>query len=54
MLLQSFIEVKSCTMHAVKPAEALAPVVRYYLRQLPSARQWCFDTVSVYYDDQLS
>ena len=58
-----FIEVKTRTTHDVKPAEAavdwekrrqLAGVARDYLRHLPSAPQWRFDVVSVYYKDQLS
>jgi putative endonuclease len=53
-----FIEVKTRTTRAVKPAEAavdfhkkreLAAVAREYLRQFPTAPQWRLDVVSVYY-----
>ena len=58
-----FIEVKSRTTHDVKPAEAavdrdkqrqIAAVARDYLRHFPSAPQWRFDVVSVYYGDKPS
>ncbi len=54
-----FIEVKSRTTHAVKPAEAavdlhkkreLAAVAREYLRHLPPSCTCRFDVVSVYYE----
>ena len=58
-----FIEVKTRTTHAVKPAEAavdrdkqraLASVARDYLRHLALPCQWRFDIVSVYYEVQSS
>jgi putative endonuclease len=54
-----FIEVKTRTTRAVKPAEAavdhdkqqeLRLVARDFLRQMPPSCQWRFDIVSVYYD----
>jgi len=54
-----FIEVKTRTTRAVKPAEAavdraklrdLSAVARDYLRQLPTPCPWRFDVVSIYYD----
>lgn len=57
-----FIEVKTRTSRAVKPAEAavdrdkqraLSAVAREYLRHLPPC-QWRFDVLSVYYDQSLS
>jgi len=53
-----FVEVKTRTSHDVKAAEAavdrhkrreVAQVARDYLRRLPTACQWRFDVVSVYY-----
>jgi putative endonuclease len=55
-----FIEVKTRTTRAVKPAEAavdrdkqrnLAAVAREYLRHLAPSCQWRFDVVSVYYEE---
>ena len=54
-----FIEVKTRTSHAVKPAEAavdqykkrdLSAVAREYLRHLPADCHCRFDVVSVYYE----
>jgi|SRR4051794_8649104 putative endonuclease len=54
-----FIEVKTRTSHAVKPAEAavdqskkreLSAVAREYLRHLPPSCACRFDVVSVYYE----
>lgn len=54
-----FIEVKTRSTRAVKPAEAavdyvkqkeLGLVARDFLRQLPPSCQWRFDVLSVYYD----
>lgn len=54
-----FIEVKTRTTHAVKPAEAavdhskkreLSAVAREYLRHLPAECPCRFDVVSVYYE----
>jgi putative endonuclease len=54
-----FIEVKTRTSHAVKPAEAavdqskkreLSAVAREYLRHLPPDCTFRFDVVSVYYE----
>lgn len=54
-----FIEVKTRTTHAVKPAEAavdrykqreLYLVARDFLRQMPPSCQWRFDVLAVYYD----
>src|ERR1700722_1152295 len=54
-----FIEVKTRTSRAVKPAEAAvdrhkrregAEVARQYRRRLPPSCQWRFDIVSVYYE----
>lgn len=54
-----FVEVKTRTTRAVKPAEAavdrekqneLRLVARDFMRHLPDASQWRFDIVSVYYD----
>lgn len=56
-----FVEVKTRTSHAVKPAEAavdrdkqrdLAAVARDYLRHAPPSCQWRFDVVTVYYERQ--
>jgi putative endonuclease len=56
-----FIEVKTRTSHAVKPAEAavdkhkrheLSAVAREYLRHLPPTCHCRFDVVSVYYETQ--
>lgn len=58
-----FIEVKTRTTRAVKPAEAavdrdkqraLAAVADEYLRQTTPACQWRFDVVTVYYEQQSS
>jgi putative endonuclease len=58
-----FIEVKTRTTRAVKPAEAavdlakqrdLSAVAREYLRHIPRSCQWRFDVLSVYYVDQSS
>ena len=54
-----FIEVKSRTTRAVKPAEAavdhdkqkeLRIVAADFLRQLPSSCDWRFDVLAIYYD----
>lgn len=54
-----FIEVKTRTTRAIKPAEAavdyakqkdLGLVARDFLRLVPPSCQWRFDVVSVYYD----
>jgi putative endonuclease len=54
-----FIEIKTRSTHAVKPAEAavdyakqreLGLVAHDFLRSLPPSCQWRFDVVSVYYD----
>lgn len=54
-----FIEVKTRTTRAVKPAEAavdyakqreLGLVARDFLRHAPASCQWRFDVVAVYYD----
>jgi len=54
-----FIEVKTRSTRAVKPAEAavdyakqkeLGLVARDFLRHVPPSCQWRFDVVSVYYD----
>jgi putative endonuclease len=59
-----FVEVKTRTTRAVKPAEAavdrkkrrdLKTVIRDYLRSVPAKRsseppQWRFDVITVYYD----
>ena len=54
-----FVEVKTRTTRAVKPAEAavdyakqkeLGLVARDFLHQVPPSCQWRFDVVSVYYD----
>jgi len=56
-----FVEVKTRTTHAVKPAEAavdrdkqrgLAAVADEYLRHLARQCQWRFDVVTVYYERQ--
>jgi len=56
-----FIEVKTRTSHAVKPAEAavdqhkkreLSGVAREFLRHLPPDCPYRFDVVSVYYEQQ--
>jgi putative endonuclease len=58
-----FIEVKTRTSHAVKPAEAavdrykrraLTGVAHEYLRHAPPSCQWRFDIVAVYYETQSS
>jgi putative endonuclease len=58
-----FIEVKTRTSHAVKPAEAavdrdkqrgLTAVADEYLRQMARSCQWRFDVVTVYYGAQSS
>ena len=58
-----FVEVKTRTTRAVKPAEAavnhekqreLAGMAREYLRNLPGVGEWRFDVVSVYYENQSS
>jgi putative endonuclease len=58
-----FIEVKTRTTRAVKPAEAavdwhkrreVAEVAREYRRKLPPSCQWRFDIVSVYYESNAS
>jgi putative endonuclease len=58
-----FIEVKTRTTRAVKPAEAavnwhkrreVAEVAREYRRKLPLSCQWRFDIVSVYYESNTS
>jgi putative endonuclease len=55
-----FIEVKTRTTRAVKPAEAavdhdkrnqLRMVARDFLRHMPSQCPWRFDVLSIYYDD---
>ena len=54
-----FIEVKTRTTRAVKPAEAavdrekqkeLRLVARDFLRHIPTSCRWRFDVVAVYYD----
>jgi putative endonuclease len=54
-----FVEVKTRTTHAVKPAEAavdrekqdqLRLVARDFLRHIPTSCRWRFDVVAVYYD----
>jgi putative endonuclease len=56
-----FIEVKTRTSRAVKPAEAavdyekrreLVAVAREYMRGLPTNGQWRFDVVSIYYEGE--
>jgi putative endonuclease len=56
-----FIEVKTRTSHAVKPAEAavdrekrheLLAVAREYMRHLPPACEWCLEVISVYYEQR--
>jgi len=58
-----FIEVKTRTSHAVKPAEAavdrykrraLTAVAYEYLRHTPPSCHWRFDIVAVYYEPQSS
>jgi len=58
-----FIEVKTRTTHAVKPAEAavdrdkqrgLIAVADEYLRHMARPCQWRFDVVTVYYEAQPS
>ena len=58
-----FVEVKTRTTRAVKPAEAAVDrdkqrdlwlVARDFLRHMPPSCQWRFDIVSVYYDRGLS
>lgn len=58
-----FVEVKTRTSRAVKPAEAavdrekrreLAGMAREYLRRMPDSVEWRFDVVSVYYDSTRS
>lgn len=54
-----FVEVKTRTTRAVKPAEAAVDrdkqrdlwlVARDFLRHMPASCQWRFDVVAVYYD----
>jgi putative endonuclease len=54
-----FVEVKTRSSHAVKPAEAavdrekrrdLLAVAREYIRHLPHATEWRLEVVTVYYD----
>src|SRR5271157_4467904 len=54
-----FVEVKTRTTRAVKPAEAAVDrdkqkdlwlVARDFLRHMPPSCQWRFDIVSIYYD----
>jgi putative endonuclease len=56
-----FIEVKTRTTRAVKPAEAavdrekqreLTLVARNFLRHMPPSCQWRFDILAVYYEGQ--
>jgi len=56
-----FIEVKTRTTRAIKPAEAavdyakqkeLGLVAREFLRQVAPSCQWRFDVISVYYDQR--
>jgi putative endonuclease len=56
-----FIEVKTRTTRAIKPAEAavdyakqkeLGLVAREFLRQVAPSCQWRFDVISVYYDER--
>lgn len=58
-----FIEVKTRTTRAVKPAEAavdrdkqkeLRLMARDFLRHMPQSFRWRFDVVSVYYDHGFS
>lgn len=58
-----FVEVKTRTTRAVKPAEAavdrekqeeLQRVARDFLRHMPISCQWRFDVLAVYYDGGLS
>jgi len=58
-----FIEVKTRTTRAVKPAEAavnrekqkeLRLVARDFLRHMPSSCHWRFDVVAVYYDQGIN
>jgi putative endonuclease len=58
-----FIEVKTRTSHAVKPAETavdrdkqrgLIAVAEEYLRHMARTCQWRFDVVTVYYEKQSS
>ncbi len=58
-----FIEVKTRTSHAVKPAETavdhdkqrgLSAVADEYLRHMAPSCQWRFDVVTVYYEEQPS
>ncbi len=56
-----FIEVKTRTTHAIKPAEAavdrykqreLSLVARDFLRQMPPSCQWRFDVLAIYYEHE--
>jgi putative endonuclease len=58
-----FIEVKTRTSHAVKPAEAavdrdkrreLTAMAREYMRPLPPSCQWRVDVLSVYFESTSS
>jgi putative endonuclease len=58
-----FIEVKTRTSHAVKPAEAavdrdkrreVAAMAREYMRPLPPSCQWRVDVLSVYFESTSS
>ena len=58
-----FIEVKTRTTRAVKPAEAAVDrekqrelwlVARDFLRRMPPSCQWRFDVLAVYYEPQSS
>ena len=58
-----FVEVKTRTTHAVKPAEAavdrekqreLRLVADDFLRHMPPSCQWRFDILAVYYEGQQS
>ena len=58
-----FVEVKTRTTRAVKPAEAavnhekqreLSGMAREYLRNVRGVGEWRFDVVSVYYENQSS
>ena len=55
-----FVEVKTRTSRAVKPAEAavdrekqqeLRLVARDFLRHMPASCQWRFDVIAVYYEE---
>jgi len=58
-----FIEVKTRTTHAIKPAEAavdrykqreLSMVARDFLRQMPPSCQFRFDVLAIYYERERS